>query len=85
MSDEQGATQWEALIAMNPEILGGKPVIAGTRLAVDFILDLLAGGHSLSDILDEWPGITQEQVLACIAYARDTVREIRVLEYRLHS
>ena len=56
-------------IVADPEILGGKPVIRGTRLAVEFILELLAAGQSESDILASYPGLMREDILACLSYA----------------
>jgi len=53
-------------IIVDPEILAGKPVIRGTRLAVEFILELLAAGQSESDILTNYPGLTREDILACL-------------------
>jgi uncharacterized protein (DUF433 family) len=60
---------WQERIILDPEILAGKPVIKGTRLAVEFIIDLLAQGWSEQDILDNYPGLTQEDIRACLAYA----------------
>ena len=57
------------LIVVDPEIVGGKPVIRGTRLAVEFILELLAAGHSESDLVENDPGRTREDILACLSYA----------------
>jgi len=57
-------------IELNPEVLTGKPVIRGTRLAVEFILELLAGGQSEDEIIDNYPGITHEDIRACALYAR---------------
>lgn len=56
-------------IVVDPEILAGTPVIRRTRLAVELILDLLAAGQSESQILNEYPGLTREDILACLAYA----------------
>lgn len=55
-------------IVVDPEILAGKPVIRGTRLAVEFVLELLAAGQSESEILGEYPGLTREDILACLGY-----------------
>jgi uncharacterized protein (DUF433 family) len=60
---------WEGHIMLDPEILCGKPVVKGTRLAVEFIVDLLAQGWTTADVLNNYPGVTQEDVLACLAYA----------------
>jgi uncharacterized protein (DUF433 family) len=60
---------WEGRIVLDPEILCGKPVIKGTRLAVEFIVDLLAQGWTATDVLKNYPGVTQDDILACLAYA----------------
>jgi uncharacterized protein (DUF433 family) len=56
-------------IVLNPQIMVGKPVIRGTRLTVDFILNLLAHGASESDILNEYGGLTIEDIQACYLFA----------------
>ncbi len=62
---------WETRIAIDPGVLVGKPVIKGTRLAVEFIVGLLAQGWSDAEILRNYPGITREDILACLAYAQE--------------
>lgn len=69
---------WEERIAADPAVLVGKPVIKGTRLAVEFVVGLLAQGWSESDVLRNYPGITREDVLACLAYAQERLSEERV-------
>ena len=64
-------------IVVDPEILVGKPVIRGTRIAVELILELLAAGESESDILASYPGLTREDILACLSYATYLAREYR--------
>jgi uncharacterized protein (DUF433 family) len=61
--------KWEGRIVIDPEILCGKPVVKGTRLAVEFVVDLLAQGWSVGDVLKNYPGVTQDDILACLAYA----------------
>lgn len=56
-------------IVLDPEILDGKPVIRGTRLPVELILELLAAGQSEKAILTNYPGLTREDILACLSYA----------------
>ncbi len=56
-------------ITANAKILGGKPVIEGTRIAVEFILELMASGVSESEILEDYPHLTREDILACLRYA----------------
>jgi uncharacterized protein (DUF433 family) len=68
---------WEDRIVLDPEILAGKPVIKGTRLSVELVLDLLANGVSIDEILENYPQISREDVLACVAYASEILRDIR--------
>ncbi len=56
-------------IVINPKIMVGKPVIHGTRLAVEYILGLLAQGATFEEILDEYQGLTREDILACLMFA----------------
>jgi uncharacterized protein (DUF433 family) len=58
-------------IVLDPAVLTGKPVIRGTRLSVEFVIGLLADGWSEADILHNYPGITHDDVAACLGYARD--------------
>jgi uncharacterized protein (DUF433 family) len=60
---------WEGRIVIEPEVLCGKPVVKGTRLAVEFIVDLLAQGWTLADLLSNYPGLTHDDILACLGYA----------------
>ena len=64
-------------IVVDPGILVGKPVIRGTRLAVEFIIELLAGGWSEEQILANYPGITAQDVRACLEYARHVLEQER--------
>jgi uncharacterized protein (DUF433 family) len=68
----------EDRIAVDPAVLVGKPVIRGTRLAVEFILDLLSQGWSFEEILRNYPGIERADIQACLVYARDSVNAERV-------
>lgn len=56
-------------IVLNPAVMRGKPVIRGTRLAVDFILNLLAHGATEAEIMEEYEGLTPEDIRACILFA----------------
>jgi len=69
---------WQGRIEVNPEILVGKPIVRGTRLAVEFVLDMLAGGCSEEEILRNYPGLVHDDILACVAYAAELVRSERV-------
>lgn len=57
------------LITQNPAILGGKPIIAGTRMSVESILELLASGMTVEDVLEEYPFLKKRQVQAAIDFA----------------
>jgi uncharacterized protein (DUF433 family) len=59
----------EDRIVLSPDVLVGKPVIKGTRIAVEFIIGLLANGWRHDDILKNYPGLTSERILVCLSYA----------------
>ncbi len=65
-------------IIVDPGILVGKPVIKGTRLAVEFIIDLLANGWTNEEILRNYPGLNREDIQACLTYASQLLHEERV-------
>ena len=69
---------WRERIEINPAILVGKPVVKGTRLAVAFLLDLVAAGCAEDEILQNYPGLTRADILACVAYAAEIIRTERV-------
>jgi uncharacterized protein (DUF433 family) len=71
-------TQQHPRIALDPDVLAGKPVIRGTRLSVEFIIGLMADGWSETDILANYSNIAHEDIIACLAYARDTLSSERV-------
>jgi uncharacterized protein (DUF433 family) len=73
---------WQSRIVIDPEILTGKPVIKGTRLAVELVIDLLANGWPESEILRNYPGLTHEDIQACLSYAGAILRAEKV--YPLH-
>jgi uncharacterized protein (DUF433 family) len=70
--------EWEERIEINPKIIVSKPVVKGTRLAVEFIIDLLAQGWPESEILRNYPGLVQEDIQACLAYASAVLRSEKV-------
>ena len=74
---------WKDRIVLDPKILVGKPVVKGTRLAVDFVIDLLAQGWAEADIVKNYPGLTREDIQACLAYASAALRDEKV--YTLKS
>jgi len=60
-------------IILDPKIMAGKPVIRGTRLTVQFMLNLLAQGWSEDEIMLEYPGIIKDDIHACLFYASETL------------
>jgi uncharacterized protein (DUF433 family) len=78
LAQEENNAMWAERIVIDPKILVGKPVVKGTRLAVDFILDLLAQGWPFDEILRNYPGLEAEDIQACLAYARDMLRNEKV-------
>ena len=56
-------------ITLNPKVMVGKPVIKGTRLTVEYILNMLAHGATVSEIMEEYDGVTQEDIQACLLFA----------------
>jgi uncharacterized protein (DUF433 family) len=69
---------WEDRIALDPKVLGGKPVIKGTRIAVEFVIDLLARGWTTEHVLREYDHLSSEDVQACLAYASDVLKSERL-------
>jgi uncharacterized protein (DUF433 family) len=60
-------------IVINPKVMVGKPVIRGTRLTVQYILGLLAHGATMDEILQEYEGLTREDILACLLFATEAL------------
>ncbi len=64
----------EPPIITDPAILGGKPILRGTRISVDFILEILANGASIADILKGYPAIQKDDAASAILFAAEIVR-----------
>jgi uncharacterized protein (DUF433 family) len=62
-------------IVLNPKVLVGKPVIRGTRLTVDYVLNLLAHGATEQEILEEYKGLTEEDIRACFLFATKALKD----------
>ena len=62
-------TAWQERIVLDPKVMVGKPTIKGTRLAVEFIIDLLANGWSEDEIIRNYPGVTVQDIRACLVFA----------------
>ena len=62
-----------AQITTDPQVLGGKPVVAGTRISVQLILEKMRDGWTITDLLDDYPHLTREQIVAALAYAAEAM------------
>jgi uncharacterized protein (DUF433 family) len=69
---------WSGFVIVDPAVLTGKPVLKGTRLAVEFVVELLAEGWTTEAIVENYPGLTAQHVRAALAYAVETLRAERV-------
>lgn len=69
---------WEDRIIVDPKILVGKPVIKGTRIAVEFILELLSNGWSEEEILRNYPQLIMEDILASLKYTTEILKEEKI-------
>lgn len=70
--------EWHDRISVDQKVLVGKPVVKGTRIAVEFVVDLLARGWTTEQILHEYDHLTREDVQACLAYASEVLKSERV-------
>jgi len=78
-SESGGRTMdWRERIVVDPKILVGKPVIKGTRISVEFVVDLLARGWTVEQVLKEYDHLTREDIQACLAYASELLKTERV-------
>jgi uncharacterized protein (DUF433 family) len=66
-------------ITVNPKVMVGKPVIRGTRLTVEYILNLLAHGATIDEILDEYKGLTVYDIRACFLFATKSLADTSFL------
>jgi uncharacterized protein (DUF433 family) len=77
-SSEMPVMTWQDRIVVDPAILTGKPIIKGTRIAVEFILELLAEGWTHEEIERNYPSLTDEDLSAALHYAVETLKRERV-------
>ena len=66
---------WKDYITATIGVLGGKPAIKGTRIGVDLILEKLSNGDTIADLLEAYPHITRNAILACLAFASESVKK----------
>jgi uncharacterized protein (DUF433 family) len=72
-------------ISMHPNVMTGKPVIKGTRLTVEFILNLLAHGATVQEVLAEYKGLTKNDIQACILFASKTLEDMIFMPLKVES
>lgn len=70
--------KWQDHITIDPAVVLGKPVVKGTRMTVEYVIDLLARGWSAEQVLQEHPQLTAEDVQACLAYASEILKGEKV-------
>jgi len=75
IAGQKAACDWRQYICSDPEVLTGKPVVKGTRLAVDFILGLFAAGWSGKQVLQNYPSLSPKAIQAVFAYAAECMGE----------
>lgn len=76
-TDFEKTLDWRDYVTVNPDILVGKPIIKGTRISVDLLLDRLADGWSYSDILAAYPHLSHDQVRAAMLFVSELFKEER--------
>ena len=76
--DYSEAMNYAGIITIDPGKRGGKPCIRGLRVTVYDVLEYLASGMSHSDVLQEFPYLTEQDILACLAYAADRERKLEI-------
>jgi uncharacterized protein (DUF433 family) len=81
MTDEQLL----ARITLNPAVMAGKPVVRGTRLTVEYIVNLLAHGTGFDEILGEYEGVTREDIQACLLFASRTLQNTEILSLSMET
>lgn len=70
--------EYQSIITINPQIRSGKPTIRGMRISVYDILDMLANKMSFSDIIEDFPELTEEDILATLSYAADKEHKVSI-------
>ncbi|MFQ6095740.1 MAG: DUF433 domain-containing protein [Candidatus Bathyarchaeia archaeon] len=74
-------TDWRSRITIDPEILTGKPIIKGTRIAVEFVLELLANVWAEEAITENYPQLKKEEIGVALRYVTDILKEEMVYPY----
>jgi uncharacterized protein (DUF433 family) len=66
-------------IAQDPKVMAGQPVIKGTRLTVRFVLNVLAHGTAVDELIEEYDGLTQEDIQACLLFASKSLGDVEFM------
>ena len=74
---------WEDRIETNPAVLVGKPVVSGTRISVELVIELLADGWAEDELLEGYPALSRDDIRACLHYASMRLRAARVNQFDL--
>jgi len=69
---------WQERIVIDPDVLVGKPVVKGTRIAVELVIDLLGRGYTTAQVLEQYDHLAAEDVQACLAYAAEVLQSEKV-------
>lgn len=77
MAKEKGQSRYQDRIVTDPDIMLGKPVVKGTRIPVELVLEYLARNPNFDDLFADYPQLTMEDVKACFAYAQELVEKTR--------
>ena len=72
---------WKDYIVADPEILGGKPTLRGTRISVEFVIQRLAQGWTENDLLENYPGLTAKHLQAVFAYLHECIEDGLLISY----
>jgi uncharacterized protein (DUF433 family) len=72
-----------ARITIDPKIMAGKPVIKGTRLTVDYVLNLLAHGATSAEIIQEYDGLTEQDIQACFLFATKALEDTSFVQFEM--
>lgn len=78
MRNQVSDVNWKERITVDSEVLAGKPIIKGTRISVEFVVELLGRGATVTDILEEHDHITAEDIQGCLAYAGELLKSERI-------
>ena len=81
MTDEQLLER----IALDPDVMAGKPVVKGTRLTVEYIVNLLAHGADVEEVLAEYQGLTRDDIQACLLFAAKSLQDSAFMPLTLET